>query len=220
MKVTYDSALNKLAERVADRTEENRQSQLQRRNQVVDLYGMEFTRQGDTNHPAVFYISVSPDLIYYERFEFKIIIQPFVLPIAGNGVTNPAVVSVNDATLSVNGTTITPNPHDHTTVPHSHSLNAGVSLVKSELTDFEVWIEGIDVTPYLKMQYSGRWIDGEGVFPAVDHSNYDLLKAVGFMPAWQKGVILAPGYKKVELKGNGIFNATLVNYLKYSHVNR
>ncbi|WP_245186805.1 hypothetical protein [Enterococcus larvae] len=220
MKMTYDSALNRLAERVADRTEENRQSQLQRRNQVVDIYGMEFTRQGDTNHPAAFYISVSPDIIYYERFEFKIIVQSFAMPIAGNGMTKSADVIVNDTSLGINGTVVTPNPHEHTTVPHSHSLEAGISLVTSEVSDFEIWIEDIDITPYLKLQYPGTWIDGEGVFPSADFSNYDLLKAVGYMPAWQKGVILAPGYKKVELKGTGIFNATLVNYLKYSHVNR
>ncbi|EOL50651.1 hypothetical protein [Enterococcus caccae] len=218
--MTYDSALNKMAERIADRTSESKQGQLQRRNQVVDIYGMEFTRQGDTNHPATFYISVSPDLIYYERFEFKIIVQPFAMPIGADGATGSTTVQVNETGLTVNQNTISPNPHKHTTLPHNHPLSAGVSLFTSSVSDFEVWIEGIDVTPYLKAQYNGDWIDGEGVFPVKGLSNYDLLKAVGFMPTWQRGAILTPGYKKVELKGTGVFNATLVNYLKYSHVNR
>ncbi|MBO0441655.1 hypothetical protein JZO69_14915 [Enterococcus sp. DIV0869a] len=218
--MTYDSALNKMAERIADRTVESRQDQLQRRNQVVDIYGMEFTRQGDTNHPAVFYISVSPDLIYYERFEFKIIIQPFAMPIGGNGSTGSTAVQVNGTGLGINQNNVSPNPHNHTTVPHTHSLDAGVSLFTSSVSDFEIWIEGIDVTPYLKAQYNGSWINGEGVFPMKGLSNYDLLKATGLMPNWQRGAILTPGYKKVELKGTGVFNATLVNYLKYSHVNR
>ncbi|OJG67596.1 hypothetical protein RV09_GL002365 [Enterococcus moraviensis] len=209
-----------MAERIADRTSESRQGQLQRRNQVVDIYGMEFTRQGDTDHPATFYISVSPDLIYYERFEFKIIIQPFAMPVGSGGATGSTVVQVGETSLTVNPNTISPNPHKHTTEPHNHSLSAGISLFTSSVSDFEVWIEGIDVTPYLKAQYNGSWIEGEGVFPSKGLSNYDLLKAVGFMPTWQRGAILTPGYKKVELKGTGIFNATLVNYLKYSHVNR
>ncbi|MGL4695171.1 hypothetical protein [Enterococcus larvae] len=220
MRMTYDSALNKMAERIADRTEENRQSQLQRRNQVVDIYGMEFTRQGDSSHPATFYISVSPDLIYYERFEFKIIIQPFAMSIGGDGATSSASVVVNDTSLAVNNSSITPNPHRHTTEEHNHSLDAGVSLFSSSVTDFEIWVEGIDITPYLKAQYSGGWIDGEGIFPSSDLDNYDILEIAGQLLPWQKGVILQPGYKKVELKGNGLFNATLVNYLKYSHVNR
>ncbi|MHC5215189.1 hypothetical protein ACYSNR_00870 [Enterococcus sp. LJL128] len=219
MRLTYDRAINKVAERVSDRTRDTRQDQLQRRNQVVDIYGMEFTRQGDTNHPATFYISVSPDLIYYERFEFKIIIQSFIMPIAGSGATKPAVVEVNDTTLSLNQDAISPNPHGHSTKSHIHDLEAGISIFPSEISDFQIWIEGIDVTPYLKVQHPG-WINGEGVYPATDLSNFDILAAVGFMEEWQKGTILAPGYKKVELKGQGVFNATLVNYLKYSHVNR
>ena len=220
--MTYDRALNQLAERVGDRTTESRQNQFQRRNQVVDIYGMEFTRQGDTNHPASFYISVSPDLIYYERFEFKIIIQPFVMPIGGSGATGSTSVQLNDTSLSVNQAqnAISPNPHSHTTVPHNHSLDAGVSLFSSSVSDFQIWIEGINLTPYFQAQYEGSWIDGEGVFPSAGLSNYDLLQVVGYLPAWQRGLILTPGYKKVELKGQGVFNATLVNYLKYSHVNR
>ncbi|WP_249274525.1 hypothetical protein [Candidatus Enterococcus clewellii] len=220
MRITYESALGKLAERVADRTEENRQGQLQRRNQVVDIYGMEFTRQGDTNHPATFYISVSPDIVYYERFEFKIIVQSFAMPIAGNGATGPASVTLDSTSLSTTGTAISPNPHSHTSPPHNHPLDAGISLVTSQVEAFEIWIEGIDVTPFLKAQHSGKWINGEGVFPEVGLKNYDLLDIIGLLDPWQQGVILAPGYKKVELKGKGIFNATLVNYLKYSHVNR
>jgi hypothetical protein len=212
------SVINKLAEHAIDRKKENRQDQLQRRNQVVDVYGMEFTRQGDSGHPATFYVSVSPDLVYYERFEFKIIIDSFAVPIAGLG-TESATVIVNDTSLSSNNDVITPNPHTHTTQSHNHSLVAGMSLVPSAVANFEIFIEDINVTPYLQSQFP-NWIDGEGVFPSPSLENYDILKAVGFMPTWQKGAILQPGYKKIELKGEGIFNATLVNYLKYSHVNR
>lgn len=220
MQMTYDSALNRMAERLSDRTVENKQEQFQRRNQVVDIYGMEFTRQGDTKHPAIFYLSVSPDLVYYERFEFKIIVQPFAMPIGGNGATGMTSVQVNESKLQMNQNMIQPNPHQHTTVAHNHSLDAGVSLFTSSVSNFEIWIEDINLTPYLKAQYDGQWIDGEGVFPEKGLKNYDILQIVGYLPSWQKGIILSSGYKKIELKGTGVFNVTLVNYLKYSHVNR
>jgi len=194
-----------LGERVSDRTVNDRQSQSQRRNGFVDMYGTEYQRQGDTQNPATFYISITPDLIYYERFEFKIAIQPFAIPISGGAVSNTS--------LSTNGTTITPNPHRHNLVP-------GISLVSSAVEDFEVWIEDINITPFLKAQFSGAWIDGEGVFPADNLRNYDLLEVIGHLYDWQKGAILTPGYKKVELKAKGTFNAILINYVKLSHVNR
>lgn len=220
MTMTYNSALSKIAERVADRTIESKQNQLQRRNQVVDMYGMEFTRQGDSEHPAAFYISVSPDLIYYERFEFKIIIQPFAMPIGG-GATGMAVAQVNDTILSIDQSNqITPNPHSHASDPHNHSLDAGVTMFPSVVSDFEIWMEGYDITPYMKTFYNSDWVNGEGIFPSPGLKNYDLLEVAGIMPDWLKGTILAPGYKKIELKGKGVYSATLVNYLKYSHVNR
>ncbi|WP_321383205.1 hypothetical protein [uncultured Enterococcus sp.] len=221
MTMTYNSALNKMAERVADRTIENRQDQLQRRNQVVDMYGMEFTRQGDSEHPAAFYISVSPDIIYYERFEFKIIIQPFAMPIGGGGATGMATSQINGTNLSINqNNQIAPNPHSHTSAPHNHSLDAGITMFSSHVSDFEIWVAGYDITPYMKTFYNNEWVNGEGIFPTNGLRNYDLLKVSGIMPDWLKGTVLAPGYKKIELKGKGVFSATLVNYLKYSHVNR
>lgn len=220
MTMTYNSALSKVAERVADRTTESKQDQLQRRNQVVDMYGMEFTRQGDSEHPAAFYISVSPDLIYYERFEFKIIIQPFAMPVGGGGATGTSSVQVNGTNLAVNQNIVTPNPHSHTTEPHNHSLDAGITMFSSHISDFEIWIENHNITPYMKTFYNNEWVDGEGVFPSKGLKNYDLLEVVGIMPDWLKGTVLAPGYKKIELKGKGVYSATLVNYLKYSHVNR
>lgn len=217
--ITYDSAIRQVAGRLHDRTRDGRQEQLQRRNKVVDIFGMEYTRQGDTNHPATFYISVSPDLIYYERFEFKIIVQPFAIPVSGGGTTSNSAVSLNGTGLSIDGGDISPNPHGHTSEPHNHAVHPGISLFQSSVDNFSVWVEGLDITDYLKMQYGG-WIDGEGVFPGAGMENYDILKAAGYMPGWQKGIVLSPGYKKVELKAEGVFNVTLVNYLKYSHVNR
>lgn len=216
-----ESVMTQLAERVSDRTTNDNQSQNQRRNQVVDLFGMEQTSQGDATHPATFWVSVSQDLVYYERFEFKIIISPFAMTVGGSGATGSNTVTVNNTSLAVSGTSITPNPHTHTTQAHNHSLEGGITMFSSSFSDLEMFIDGVNVTPYLMAQYDGAWITGEGVFPSQDLlKNYDMLKAVGYMSDWDQGRIVQPGYKKVELKANGVFNAKLVTYLKYSHTNR
>ena len=220
MSMSIDGALGVLAERTADIAKDGRQAGRQRRNQVVDIFGMEFTRQGDTNNPAVFYVSVSPDLIYYERFEFKLIISSFAMPLAGSGSTDQATVAINAQNLTTTGTSISPNPHGHTTQPHRHSVVPGVSISQSHVSNAEIWIEGVNVTQYLKDQHGGAWINGEGIFPGGGFINYDILGIIGKMPKWQQGLVLKPGYKPVEIRADGIFNVTLVNYLKYSHVNR
>ena len=265
--ITFENAITKLAERLSDQREAKRNVSLQRRNQVVDIYGMEFTRQGDEGKPATFYISISPDLIYFERFEFKIIIESFKTPIATDGI-RPEFVRVRDTeliiqdaaafntggtgltvageglmtninaispnphthdltpnphhhTIPAHGHHLNPNPHHHETDAHGHTIVAGMSYFKSTATNFEIWIDGdIDLTPYFKAQFPDQWIDGEGIFPEAGTANYDVLEAVGYMDESMRQRILTPGYKKIEVKGDGIFNATLVNYLKYPHVNR
>jgi len=261
--ITFESAINRLAERVSDRTQESRNVRLQRRNQVVDMYGVEFTRQGDKDRPATFYISISPDLIYFERFEFKVIIEGFKVPIAMDGGIRPAEVTVRPESLEITPTNLTPstvgiavnnqnvtgvpsshshtltpqehshtisdhthaiieNPHDHDTIPHTHSIVAGISFFDIGAKNFRIFIEGIDMTPYFKVQFpNDPWLnDRGGVFPNTELDNYDVLEAVAYMDPDIRSKILKPGYKKVEIEGDGIFTATLVNYLKYSHVNR
>jgi len=261
--ITYESAISKLAERVVDLREESRNISLQRRNQVVDMYGTEFTRQGAAGRPASFYVSISPDLIYFERFEFKIIIEAFKVPIADNGIqlseviVNPRSLVVDQVDLATDAVGITvdsqqvttvpsshthtltpsshhhdishthgisPNPHDHETIPHGHSIVAGMSYFDVEADEFRIFIEGIDMTPYFKAilpdESRLRWIDGAGIFPSAGLKNFDVLEAVAYMDQELRERILKPGYKRIDIVGNEVFNATLVNYLKYSHVNR
>lgn len=215
----YDD-LGVLAERVSDVSRDGNQEKRQRRNQVVDVFGMEFTRAGDAQTPATFYLSISPDLIYYERFEFKIIVSSFAMPVAGSGTTDQSNVTIDPTNLSVSGAAVSPNPHTHTAQPHTHALSPGVTMIPSLLTDASVVIDGIDITSYLKAQYAIPWISGEGIYPGDSNTNYDILGVASQLPAWQQGVILRPGYKKVEFVPNGICNVTFVTYLKYSHTNR
>lgn len=220
--MTIDNAINRIAERTFDNTETIRQMKKQRRNQVVDIYGMEFTRQGGPGAPATFYISISPDMIYLERFEFKLIIQPFLTT---TGVsTSSASVAIEDTSLTIQNGQITPNPHKHTVTTHTHSTSPGASLTPVSNADFLVSIEGIDISPYLMAQY-GSWINGEGVYPSIKiDEDYDILEvASDFIAEGRKDdadILTKAGYKKVEVTGNKLFSVTLVNYLKYSHALR
>lgn len=173
MYLTQEEALERVAERTYKNTKDIGRDNRQRRNEVVDLFGIEYTRQGDAVNPATFYISISPDMIYLDRFEFKLII-------------------------------------DNTTLA---------------TTDYKVFVDGRNVTPYLKAQYGGSWISGAGVYPSLDvEENYDILEvASDFAGAGDVATATAlteAGYKKVEITANGSFQVTLVNYLKYSHMNR
>lgn len=241
----YDEAIERLAEKVNDLEKTEHYNGFQRRNQVVDFYGYEFTRQGDANSPATIYVSISQDLIYYERFEFKLNIQPFKIPIASGGTNSVQLTAktqsgtTGERTLNNQQVTatagvahshsISPNPHNHgmpsQTVdispnPHNHTVSSGITNISSASGGYRVLIEGVDMTPYFKAQYGGNWINGEGIYPSADLNNYDVLLAVGYMSESDRNKILKAGYKKIEIYANAPFNVTLINYLKYSHVNR
>lgn len=237
MILTQQQAIERLSEKVYDNTRNIRQKDRQRRHQVTDIYGDEFTRQLDSGSPAKFYISISPDMVYLERFEFKLIIQPFVS--YSNGMetvevdVNPTSLSVGNTSLTDNNNSIspnphnhgvTPNPHDHTTVPHTHNLTSGIAITPTTASDFRVYIEGIDVTAYLMAQY-GSWIDGEGVYPSLNiNEDYDILEVACDMVAEGReedaNKLTRSGYKEVMITANAPAQVTLVLYEKYSHTNR
>ena len=222
MKMTTDELLFRTVERTVANTQDIRQKNRQRRNQVTDIYGVEYTRQGDKNTPATFYIPVSPASAYLERFSFKLIVQPFASSVSAG--TQSAVVSVNNRSLSINNDSISPNPHNHTTDAHTHNLVSGISLTHTTASDFTVAIEGIDVTPYLMAQY-GEWIDGEGVYPslAIDE-DYDILEVASDFEAEGRTEdvekLVRSGYKPVTIASDSPFQVTMVVWVRFSHVNR
>lgn len=215
-------AIERVAARTARNSQDIAQKNKQRRYSVVDSNGMEFTRLGDVNAPARFYISVSPDMVYYHRFEFKLIIQPFTTTVSGG--TDAVAVTVDDTSLEIQNNQITPNPHKHTTVAHSHNIVSGITPTPVTATVFGVKVEGIDITPYLAAQYND-WISGEGIWPYLDiEKDYDLLQVANDLRAEQRyadaAKLVKAGYKAVEVTANGPFQVTLVLYLKYDHLNR
>ena len=229
MRLEAEEAIEYLSQRTYNNTRDRLQKNRQRRNVPVDLYGVEYTRMGDQGTPATFFISISPDMVYLERFEFKLIVSPF-LSTVGSG-TSEVTVGINSSMeavqLILNNNQITPNPHAHTlevnAQPHTHTLTSGITPAQVTAQNFFISVAGIDITAYLAAQ--GQWIDGQGIFPSLEiGEDFDILEVASAMMAEGKEdeakALVAPGYKQVAISADGPFQVTLVNYLKYSHLNR
>jgi len=244
MILSQEEAIIRISERVAENKKRIDRMLKQRRNQVVDMYGVEFTRQGAANSPARFYISISPDMVYLERFEFKLIVQPFLsmagtigptrLSASGEGIEY-GTVTHEDLMNILNGDSCAEYPDDEggsggsitgiSPNPHTHSVTAGITPLPTTADDFRVKIEGIDVTPYLMAQYGGEWLNGEGVYPSLEIGrDYDILEVasdlIGEGRKTDADKLLRSGYKAIEITAGSAFSISLVLYLKYSHLNR
>lgn len=244
MILTYDQVLNRLAEKTTDNTKQLRRAVQQRRNGMEDLYGVEFNHNGDANSPATFYVSISPDLVYYERFAFKFIIGAYESSVAGVGGGSISSIGETELTLEggsaskvISGTstlddgtlgTITPNPHTHTASGEIGGLTYGIKQISTASVNWRVKIHDVDITNYLIEQHSGSWINGQGIYPnnQVDGKEdfYDILDVACMLNAEgrtaDRDKILAPEFKKVQIFSDAPFNVTAFLYLKYSHSNR
>lgn len=224
--ITYEQYMNMLSERVVDNTRQLKRSIHQRRNGMEDLYGVCFSANGDANTPASFYVSLSPDYVYLERFAFKFVIKPFVTTM--KGATDSAYVAVDPTWMAVGDNVIAPNPHAHTTQPHTHNVINGVAFVDTTSTSWQVRIDGIDITEYLIAQHDGAWISGEGIYPTnrLDtlEDFYDILEVCDVLTdegrIAERDQILASTFKKVEIISDAPFGVDAYLYLKYPHNNR
>ena len=224
--VTVDEYLNMLSERVIDNSRQLKRDVHQRRNGMEDLYGVCFSAEGDAGNPASFYISLSPDYVYLERFAFKFVIKPFTTTIKGG--TESTTVTVNDTSLTVDNNNITPNPHTHSTVPHTHNVINGMAFTHTTSTDWRVRIDGVDITPYLVAQHDGEWINGEGIYPTATLGSpkdfYDILEVCDALTdlgeIGKREQILASRFKKVEIVSDAPFGVDAYLYIKVSHLNR
>lgn len=229
--VSTEKFLNTIAERTIDNTRLIKRDINQRRNGMEDLYGVAFTEYGDASNPASFYISISPDMVYLERFAFKFVIEPYQTTVTGG--TDSATVQVNNRSLNIQNDAITPNPHNHSTEPHTHNLITGKSFIHTTSTYWEVWIAGVNITDYLREQVAdipNGWLGqkGENIYPNTRLDDviyfYDILDVASVMDAQgkteERDKLLIPEMKKVEIKSDAPFGIQAYLYLKLSHVNR
>lgn len=235
--MTYDQALNRIAEVTKDNRDDIRRSRLQRRTEFTDLYGIPFTAQGDAKTPARFYISISPDLVYFLRFQFKLQIQGMQSTVDG---VSGEISSVGDTSLAsdvyanlVNNTStgvivddgITPNPHTHDAGGGLDSITYGIHKIATDSENFSIKIHGVDITEYLIEQQDGEWIYGEGIYPtngdlSDDEDFYDVLAVASLMhnegETEKVSKLLKPEFKEVEISSDKPFMATMYLYMKYS----
>ena len=233
--VTIDQYLNALSEKTLDNARQLRRDSYQRRNGMEDLYGVCFSANGDANSPATFYISLSPDYVYLERFAFKFVIKPFVSSVAGaSGGTltiNSTMLeaeAVQDPQTSDIDVNITPNPHTHTVSGSIGGIDYGVTKRNTSSTHWRVVIDGIDITTYLIAQHDGEWINGEGIYPTnrldrrIDF--YDILEVCDVLTdegrITDRDKILASTFKPVQIYSDAPFGCDIYTYLKYSALNR
>lgn len=249
--ISLDKAIGILAERTYENRQDIRQKNLQRRHQVVDLYGVEYTRLGDANSPAVIYVSISPDMEYIERFQFKLIISAFSSTVGsftseGTGTIDPTTLTVeydidenalgnDNYNLEFQQARVTPNPHTHTLSGITLTATPGITATPTYSTNFNVIFfdpendpsatNGVNITPFLRAQYNGGWISGMGVYPSLKiDEDYDILQVAcdmeGLGMTEARKLLTDPGYKGIMITSDSPFGVTLVNYLKYSHLNR
>lgn len=239
--ITIEQYMNMIAEKTYDNSRQLKKDVHQRRNGMEDLYGVCFSANGDATHPATFYISLSPDYVYLERFAFKFVIKPYTSSVAGVSISD---LTIGDTELTVggsgdyiiNGTStlagsaegVSPNPHTHSAESGSSGLNYGIKNIDTTSTNWHVLIDGVDITAYLIAQHDGAWINGEGVYPNNQLDDledfYDILEVCDVLTdegkIAQREKILASIFKKVEIVSDAPFGVDAYLYLKYPHANR
>lgn len=212
MKLTRQKQLNILAERTHDLKKNISEKDKQRRNQVVDLFGEDISRQS-SNGEATMHVSVSPDLVYYERFQFKIYIDDaptltnfqvwaWLLVKQSNGSYQRQNV---DLTPYLKATAV---DEDGQILPWVNGDNGGKAWPNDNLD------EG-----------ASKPEDQEDDPQEVETANfYDLLEVADMMYAEGKDEIaeglLRPELKKFRFIADQNFFASMIMYLKYSHLGR
>lgn len=246
--ITYNQYLNMLSEKTLDNSRQLKRDLHQRRNGMEDLYGICFSANGDASSPAAFYISLSPDYVYLERFAFKFVLKPFSSSVAG---VDGGSITIGSTKLTVSGDasddyvidgtstlsseseagSITPNPHTHEVSGSIGGLSYGVKRISTASKKWTIKIHGVDVTPYLCEQQDVETLFGDGMNKVYPNNSltdiedfYDILDVASVMMAegetTKAQTLLKPEFKKVEISSDAPFGIDAYLYLKYSHLNR
>lgn len=219
-----DNAITKIAKRTNEISRDTRQKNRQRRNKIVELYGIPYTGYGDSDNPVEIAIAISPGLVYYEQYAFKVEVAPFLS--TNKATTGGATVTVNNRQVDS-----VPSSHNHTTASHTHSLTGGVELTQPQSGTYGFKIEGVDLKPYFMADHDGDFINGAGVFPTDDLTSdddpedfYDVLAALGDMRydghVTDAEKIEKGGWKTITIDVPAPTRIILHPFIKYSVLNR
>lgn len=238
MRNTEEYVLGMVAERTKKNTTSTTQPNKQRRNLVTDDFDKEYETMGNKDQSGKIYLSISPDIEYMVRWEFKLIVEPFYMPVASSELAMQPVtlkipehpIEVDNASLSVSNNTINPNPHKHTATDkaakiepetHTHVLNEGVTLIPTKFEEVRIFLDGVDLTSQFKAQFP-TWISPEnGMYPDLTVGNrFDILKALNTLDTKKRTSILRPGYHVLEFKVDDLFSFKIREFKRYSGINR
>jgi len=202
MRKTYEEVFNMLLERTADNTELLRKSNRQRRNGMEDLYGVMFSKDSveeDGEHSVKFYVSLSPDYVYLQRFAFKLIIERKEGDVPPSG-------DEEAWSFSVDGVDIT----DYLMEQHDGAWIDGAGIYPTSDLDEVVeednepnFYDILDVASLMQTE-----IDEED-----DPDEREALQK-------QQTKVLRRGFKPVEIKSEAPFHCDAYLYVKFNHVNR
>ena len=207
MTVTIDKAIDILARRQEGQKTVEKQRQLQRRNTVTDSKAdfQTMLRGADRIYTA---FRITNDMQFIMKYSFNIHIRPFVTTFA-------QTITTTSASLSVSDTSITPNPHNH-------EVKLGVEVTEHNLdiSTLRIAIQGVDITDAIISEY-GSFVGGYGYFPSQD-TNFDVMRLLDYLPAWQQSVILSPGMKEIQITQdeNTLCECEISYYIKYNHIDR
>ena len=188
-----------LLERTSDNTKLLKKSNEQRRNGMEDLYGVMFSADSGSNNNASFYVSLSPDYIYLQRFAFKLVIS------RKDGDVPPSV-DEEDWEFFVDGVNIT----DYLIEQHDG-----------------YWIDGAGIYPTSDLDEAVEDDDEPNFYDILDvaslmQTEIDEESDPDEKEQMQKRQtkVLRRGFKKVEIRSEAPFHVDAYLYTKYSYINR
>lgn len=189
--MNFDEYVNKIANVTVATKEAMERSLFQRRNQVTDINGVYYYAQGGNGVPAETRIGISRDMTYLQRFEFKLVISPFM----GTGGMTPD---------------IRPVPVEAT---RFRVLIEGVDVSPYLAAQYDGWVRGAGIWPsedigemYDLLEVAcDMWSE----YQNGDSSAYERYKKIA-----------GPGYKKVQVVGNDLFSSAIQLWCKFGNSNR
>ena len=196
-RMTYEKALGIVAERTYDNRMDIRQKNVQRRNSFVDLYGIPHYAKSDEDNKATFYVSISQDYIYLNRFQFRLSMLKvkggnFRVYIEDEEITDYLKEQQGGDWIEDEGL----YPLDLT--------DEDPSTVDDDLNDDEYsYYDILDIAQVIQAEANTKTDEDEKT--ALEKKRRSLLKA---------------GFKKIEITSDASFEVTMYLYLKLSNMNR
>lgn len=191
MITTFEEYVNRIAGVTLATKEAMERSLFQRRNQVTDINGIYFYAQGGEGVPAETRIGISKDMVYLQRFEFKLVISPF----QGTGGLTPDIrpvpVEATRFRVLIDGVDVSPY-----LAAHHDGWVRGAGMWPSE---------DIDDNYDLLQVMCDMWSQAQNGDAAA-------------LAAYKK--LSTPGNKKFQVTGNGLFSMSIQLWCKFPSSNR